>query len=222
MIYCLCLGDSVTAGVVTGGGLCFTDILQDRLGPRWKVINAGGEGTSALDWIRPPIVVPEGTYPPCVAGAYEQLAEPHLPVDVAIVELGGNDAVGFFEREPTSVWDYRNAIIDIVCRLRDDGVGRILVLTPIPNPSRGRVVASRLMDYRMALLHYNWRRNTTCVDIYRALSTGEGFTNGNCHPNALGHKIIAETILSYIRRARIRAGRWSRWFCKLFGRHQRH
>lgn len=191
----LCLGDSMTAGVVSDGGTPYAQTLAMILGSRYEVINAGGSGTSALDWVRDQL----GDLPPPLGGAYEQLVEKQFPCDVAVVELGGNDATGFWEQQPTHPMTYMKTIKQIVGRLVQDGCRRVIVLTVMPNPGAGSAVAWRLDAYRYMLLSWRTPRRVSVVDIYSMLDVNEDFEGTNCHPNERGHTKIAMAVARSIR-----------------------
>lgn len=199
----LCIGNSLTAGSVAGGGACYVEVLGLMLGRHFEIINAGGGGTSVLDWLRPPIL----DWPPPLGGAYEILAEEHMPCGTVVVELGGNDAVGFWEARPTSVDDYLEGMVGLMWRLQREGARRILLLTPIPNPGASMQAQGRLLSYRLTLIAQRWPRGVSVVDVYRLLDPEEDFEGLNCHPNERGHRKIA---LAVVRRLRRRQGWWLR------------
>jgi hypothetical protein len=191
----LCIGDSVTAGVVAGGGVPYVSHLRRRLGSRYEVINAGGSGTSALDWMRPPAP----PLPAPFAGAYEILAEEHMPAEIVVVELGGNDAVGFWEPRPTPPERYRDTMMQLVIRLRGDGARRVLLVTTFPNPGASPEVEARLMRYRLSLLCVRWRGRARVVDVWRLLDLETDFEGLNPHPNERGHWKLAHAVERAIR-----------------------
>jgi lysophospholipase L1-like esterase len=192
----LCIGNSVTAGVVAGGGTAYVDALREKLGRNYRVTNRGGGGTSVLDWMRPPVK----NLPAPLGGAYEKLAQAFLPSDYAVVELGGNDAVAFWEKRPTPVETYSSTMLRLVTRLRKDGARRVLVLTPIPNPSANASAKGRLLAYRLSLLGMPWPPGASVLDIYKLLDPKKDYDPYNPHPNEQGHEKIAEAVYQQIRR----------------------
>ncbi|MFX0187773.1 MAG: SGNH/GDSL hydrolase family protein [Candidatus Hodarchaeota archaeon] len=204
----LCIGDSVTAGMVSGGGIPYVIALQCLLGSHFEVINAGYGGTTSRDWVNPPIpdpssTFPSGFWPPPFGGAYELLAEEHLPCRTVVVELGGNDATGYFEPRPIKTEDYIKNMTRLIDRLRGDGARRILILTPIPRPGKGwPAVHSRLLSYTLSLINHTWPRGVSVIDIYHLLDPKEDFEGLNCHPNEQGHLKIALAVAERVHRRR--------------------
>jgi lysophospholipase L1-like esterase len=194
----LCIGDSVTAGVVVGGGDSYVDVLRGLLRNKYVVFKRGGSGTSCLDWVRPPV----GDLPVPFGGAYEKLASAFMPSEVVVVELGWNDAVSFWERKATPIELFRSSMLELVWRLKDDGAERVIVLTPLPNPGANASAKGRLLSYRLALLGSFWPLGVSVLDVYRLLDIKEDFTEFNPHPNSKGHRKIAEAVAKRIR------GRW--------------
>jgi hypothetical protein len=122
------------------------------------------------------------------------MAYEHMPVDIAVVELGGNDAVPFWEPTRISAKTFRDVMMQLVIRLRGDGVQRVQILTTIPNPQASEVIQSRLMAYRLALLSVYWPARVRVVDIWRRLDPEEDYEGSNPHPNAGGHWKIAYAV----------------------------
>jgi lysophospholipase L1-like esterase len=196
-IQVLVIGDSITAGVVSGpAGSPYVEVLAEELGGGYEVINAGCSGAASLDWLRPLAV---GL--PCpIAGAYELRAAPYLPADIVLVELGGNDAMGFFELGPTPIETYASVMATLVDRLLDDGAGRVVLMTPPPNIAAGEVVGARLRAYGDALwLLCEGRTNVECFDLYALLDPRHDFYAFNCHPNAAGHEKIGLALADAVR-----------------------
>jgi lysophospholipase L1-like esterase len=202
----LMCGNSVTAGTVsgtpTGTEYGMVQVAQDELGDDWNLINCGGGGTSMRDWARP--IVPEVPVA-AIGGAYEILAEPNLPADLAVIELGGNDAASFFEDGAPTESEYEDALTTLIDKLFADKVSRILVSTTIPNPGypAGTEVGDRLVTYTRAI-------ETVCAatdkvvlcstDFMEALDPSLNFFENNVHPNASGHRIMGEAFATDLRK----------------------
>jgi lysophospholipase L1-like esterase len=193
----LCIGDSITAGVVAGGGKGYVELLRKRLSRRhYEVINGGCSGTTVLDWMRAP--VPD--LPVVLGGAYEYAAQPHLPCDLAIVELGGNDAVGFWEVRPTEPEEFVMTLLQLSDRLIGAGTERLLLLSVVPNPGAREAVQQRLLAYRYQLMRLTGMCHAEVLDIYRLLDPERDFEPYNVHPNQRGHRKIAQAVAPVVRR----------------------
>jgi lysophospholipase L1-like esterase len=203
----VCTGNSVTAGVVAGGGTPYVAALHNLLGWKYRILNRGCGGTSVLDWTNPPIPWGKTHLPPPLGGAYEKLVAEYLPADYVVVELGGNDAVGFFEKRPVPVETYQGAMLKLASRLKRDGAKRVIILTPMPNPGANHSARGRLLGYRLSLLGIPWPRGVEVIDIYRQLDPLDDFVGGNCHPTEQGHRKIAEAVARRIRGRR----KWGWW-----------
>jgi lysophospholipase L1-like esterase len=197
-IQVLAIGDSITAGVVSGpAGDPYVDVLATELGPGFEVINAGCSGASSLDWMRP-----YAESLPCpIAGAYELRAQPHLPTEIVTILLGGNDAVGYFENGPVPVDAFTSTMDALIDRLFGDGVGLVVLMTPPPNPGASAAVDLRLQAYGDAL----WTlcepgTHVVCgLDLYELLDASLDFEGTNPHPNAAGHEKIGLALADVVR-----------------------
>ena len=181
----LLIGNSITAGVISGGGeRSYVDVLTDELGPEFEILEAGCSGSSILDWLRPPA----DPLPCPIAGAYEIRAIQHLPVEVAVIELGGNDAVGFFEIGPTPIDIFRESVDALIARLFNDQVKKVVLFTPPPNPGRNDSVNLRLQEYGNAIKTFCNSTTIICgPDLFTLLDPETDFEGKNVHPNEGGH-----------------------------------
>ena len=190
----LCIGDSITVGIVAGGGTPYVDQLRKLLGWRYKVTNAGSNGTTSHDWSHPGV---DG-FPDVFGGCYEKHALPNLPCHTAVVLLGGNDAVGFWEPRPISIDNYFLNMKTIRDRLLEDGAERVVFITPVITLAAGEGVLNLISNYvfQLSLLANNKVR---VFDVYSKMSMGLDFVEGNVHPNEHGHSIIAKEVYEAIR-----------------------
>jgi acyl-CoA thioesterase-1 len=170
----LFFGDSITAGYGLEDGLAFPALIQEKIeeaGWRFEVVNAGLSGdTSAgglrrIDWL---------------------LRE---PVDVLILELGGND--GLRGTSPEVTKQNLQAIINQV-RLKNTDTRIILAGMQIP-PNLGQAHTRRFQEIFPELAESN-----DAVLIPFLLKDVGGIRSLNqtdgIHPTAEGHRIIAETV----------------------------
>ncbi len=181
------VGDSITAGAVSGGGTPYADVLATALGAGWQVINEGCGGSTSNDW-------DPGTpaFPFCAALGAEVL--PHLPADYVTIMLGTNDATGFYEPTPVGtpipVPTYAAHLQAIVTALQAAGAGKVVLMTPPARcESAPQAVRDRLAGYRAEVL-------TACLttpglicgpDVYDLLDPVADAEGCDVHPNAGGH-----------------------------------
>jgi hypothetical protein len=185
-LHVLLIGDSVTAGSIAGEGLPYATLLEAAL-PEARVSNAACSGSTTWDWLRPP---EEGA--PCFfAGAFELMAEPELPVDIAVIYLGLNDAHGFFEDRYTDEMDYRENLERLIARLREAAERVILV---VPQRVGEVTVDLRLWGYRRQILELcrDLEQVECGPDLFFAIQPG-------LHPDGVGHFLIARALEMAIR-----------------------
>jgi acyl-CoA thioesterase-1 len=167
-------GDSLTAGLGVDPDEAFPALIQERLktaGLPWRVVNAGlsGETTAGglrrLDWIL------------------------RQPVDIFVLELGGND--GLRGIPPESSRSNLEAMIERI-RARYPNVKVVLAGMQMPTnmgPDYTRQFAAMYPDLA----------RKTRVTLIPFLLEGVGGVAGlnqadGIHPTAAGHKIVAETV----------------------------
>jgi lysophospholipase L1-like esterase len=198
------IGDSITAGVVSGAdGLPYAQILPVLLGADFEVANIACAGSTSLDWTLTQ-ASPWCGADPVPPNLFEARALPNLPAAFAVLLLGTNDAIGFVEPEPISIETYAAAIEEIVANLIVFGADSVILMTPPRRCARDVDVQSRLHGYRQAILmRCSELANTFCgPDLHEILDLDLHFANCNPHPNDLGHQVIAselsETIVSIV------------------------
>jgi acyl-CoA thioesterase I len=170
----LFFGDSITAGYGIDEQEAFPALIQlrvDSLGLPWKVVNAGLSGeTSAgglrrIDWLL------------------------QQPVDILVLELGGNDGLRGVSPEDT-----RRNLEEIIDRTRATypDVRIILAGMQIP-PNMGLEYATAFADV------YPSVARSKQVELIPFILEGVGgvpdlnLADG-IHPTAEGHRIVAETV----------------------------
>jgi acyl-CoA thioesterase-1 len=171
------LGDSLTAGYQLAEGQAWPALVAERLaaeGLELRAVNAGVSGDTS-------------------AGGLARLdwvlrAEP----DVVVVELGANDALRGQDLASTEA-----NLRAIVERLRAADVAVLLVGLEIP-PNYGPDYARRFSalfprlaaEYELPLVPFLLDR----VAGERSLNLADGI-----HPNAEGHRLVAETVTPHLR-----------------------
>lgn len=173
-------GDSITAGYGLDDGDAFPALIQDKVADedwsRVEIINAGLSGeTSAgglrrIDWML------------------------RRPIDIFVLELGGNDGLRGIDPEVT-----RENLAGIIEKVREaDGETRILLTGMEAPPNMGeayinefRSIYPKLADgYDVAFMPFILEE----VGGNPELNQSDGI-----HPTAEGHQIIAENLWEYLR-----------------------
>ncbi len=193
----LLIGDSITFGAifVPDGGPGFEALLPDLLTGDFRVINAGSSGASSQDSFdldQPVLCRGHGWV---YAELFETVVAPHLPVSIATILLGTNDAKGYDEPERVLAVDYARAIDELIAELFDRGVGEVVVMTPaqIKGSPAATIRASEYRDY--LLEKCSSHEEIHCgPDLYVELDTGLHFADSDVHPNSLGHQVIASEL----------------------------
>lgn len=171
------LGDSLTAGYQLAEEQAWPALVAERLaeeGLAIRAVNAGVSGDTS-------------------AGGLARLdwvlrADP----DVVVVELGANDAL-----RGSDLGSTEENLRRILGRLREEGVAVLLVGLQIP-PNYGPDYARRFTELfpRLAAEH-----DVPLVPFLLERVAGEDSLNlgDRIHPNAAGHRIIAETVTPHLR-----------------------
>ncbi|MBS1749356.1 MAG: arylesterase [Bacteroidetes bacterium] len=167
-------GNSLTAGYGVDPSEAFPALIQgiiDSLGLQYKVVNAGvsGEttagGNSRIDWVL------------------------HQPVDVFVLELGGND--GLRGISPAETKKNLQTIINKV-RSKYPGTKIVLAGMQIP-PNMGQRYTGAFKQIYPDLAKEN---NITLIPFLLDHVGGDPALNqpDGIHPTASGHKIVAENV----------------------------
>ena len=170
----LFFGNSLTAGYGVEPSEAYPALIQDKLdslGLSYKVVNAGvsGEttsgGNSRIDWVL------------------------RQPVDVFVLELGGND--GLRGIPLTETRQNLQAIIDKV-RAKYPAAKIILAGMQIP-PNMGKTYAN---DFRSLYTELAEKNDVTLIPFLLEGVGGERQLNQSdgIHPTPEGHRIVAENV----------------------------
>ena len=188
------IGDSITAGLSSKPkGPSYADLLPERLGPDFEVVNLGCGGTSSLDWTRSRGARRcGGKFTP--PNLYLARARPALPADLVTVLLGTNDSHGIGEDHWTSADEYGAALREIAADLLADGAGRVVLLGPPVDPARLGATL-RIVRYGEALRAVcDEMPQVVCGPDVLLLLRREDFGARNIHPNGPGHVKIADAL----------------------------
>jgi len=173
------LGNSITAGYGVGESQAFPALIQnkiDSLKLNYKVINAGisgetsADGLSRIDWIL------------------------KQPIDVFVLELGGNDGLRGILLSGTS--QNLQAIIDAVHK-KYPQAKLILAGMEIP-PNMGKKYTD---EFRALYGELAKKNNTLLIPFLLKGVGGEPALNqaDGIHPNEEGHKIVAENVWAVLK-----------------------
>lgn len=200
----LLIGDSITAGSVSGPGVPYATVLTEELGPGFDVRNLACAGTTTRDWL------PGPKSPRCEeADLFAARVEPNLPAAVAVVLLGTNDAHARSADGSLEIVDadaYGEAMVRLVGSLRAHGAQRVVLMAP---PSVFHAMANfRLVDYGKQLRALcGGAGDVVCgPDLLQLLDREKHFHRRSVHPNAQGHAIIAAALAETIRSLADRPG----------------
>jgi acyl-CoA thioesterase-1 len=173
-------GNSLTAGYGVEAEEAFAGLIQERLdslGYNYNVINAGvsGEttasGLSRVEWV-----------------------VKRQPVEIFILELGGNDGLRGIKPEETN----RNlrAIIDKVRKIHPDV--KILLAGMMVPPNMGQAYAE---EFQKVFPKIAKEKNVNLIPFLLKDVGGEADLNlpDGIHPTPKGHKIVAETVWEHLK-----------------------
>ncbi len=167
-------GNSLTAGYGIEPELAFPALIQEKInaaGLRYNVINAGlsGEtsagGLARVDWII------------------------RQPVDVFVLELGGNDGLRGLPLEQTKI--NLEAIIQKV-KTKSGNVSVVIAGMMVP-PNMGEDYSRQFVEIYPALA----KKCQAALIPFLLEGVGGDITLNladGIHPNAQGHRIVAETV----------------------------
>jgi lysophospholipase L1-like esterase len=195
------MGDSITAGLVAGGGVGYVESLATLLGDGYELTNIACGGLSSLDWTlsagSPNCgAVPGGIVLPDI---YTGRARPELPAEIVTILLGTNDALGFLEPEPVPSAVYGDAIAEIAMNLLADGALHVVLMAP-PSLFYSNVVAHQLIvAYGVEVLDVcDSSARIVCGPDLLMLLEQSDFNGTNIHPNAAGNAKIASALFDTI------------------------
>jgi lysophospholipase L1-like esterase len=148
----------------------------------------------SVDWTQPTFLCGD---------AFQTLAAPYLPAEIATIMLGTNDAIGTFMRRATLVATYASRIRELITKLQEHGVRTVVLMTPPPMCREARVGAARirLVGYREKILEIcESLDGVVCgPDTYALLDPHADFDACDAHPNASGHAVIARALSETVR-----------------------
>ncbi|HET8859944.1 arylesterase [Marivirga sp.] len=173
-------GNSLTAGYGVEAEEAFPGLIQkrlDSLGYDYNVINAGvsGEttasGLSRVEWV-----------------------VKRQPVEIFILELGGNDGLRGIKPEETN--KNLTAIIDKVREIHPKV--KILLAGMLVPPNMGQAYAS---EFQKLFPKIAEEKNVNLIPFLLKDVGGEANLNqpDGIHPTPEGHKIVAETVWEYLK-----------------------
>jgi acyl-CoA thioesterase-1 len=179
LVWILCFGNSLTAGYNIDPTLAYPAVMERKLkenGHHVEVINAGLSGeTSAgglerINWIL------------------------RQPVDIFILELGANDGLRGLPLEQTR--ENLQVIIDRVKKKYPDA--EIVVAGMMVPPNMGEKYGSQFVKIYPDLAREN---HAQLIPFLLEGVGGDPTLNlpDGIHPNAEGHKIVAENVLEVIK-----------------------
>jgi len=175
----LFLGNSLTAGYGIGAQDAFPQLIQQRidsLGLRYRVINAGlsGETTAGglrrIDWLL------------------------RQPIDIFVLELGGNDALRGIDLNVT-----RKNLKQIVQKVRAKNPGvKIVIAGMQAPPNLGGAYARQFRAIYPALAR---EADAALVPFLLADVAGIAELNlaDRIHPNRTGHEIVATNVWNVLK-----------------------
>lgn len=190
----LTIGDSITQGIMPGGGISFST----HLAANHDVVNGGCGGATVGNWhpFAGPVAFCAGTFVGADPNLFAVRVVPNVPVNYAIVMLGTVDTAWM-----TTPAVYATQLDFLTGALLDFGAEHVVLMTPPPWPifAGGSAAKTALLQgYRAEVLNIcNARPGTTsCIDIYGILEPNVQFffSPGDVHPNFLAHQVIANEI----------------------------
>jgi lysophospholipase L1-like esterase len=197
----LLIGDSITAGMTSAPpGPPYALLLAELLGPGLELERAACGGTTVRHWLPDAAPLRRCTRRVTSAPAtlYATFVEPALPVDLAVVVLGVNDAMGFAEgRVPAG--EYGKALRELATSLLADGADRVLLVAPPPVFHRQSVFARLVQEGREQRAICAGSQDVVCgPDLLRLLKRDD-YGGDSLHPNGAGHAKIATALAQAIR-----------------------
>jgi lysophospholipase L1-like esterase len=201
----VCLGDSLTNGVITNG---YPTVLQDLLNQRqpgqYVVKKYGIHGATVGDWLSTHLASQQ--YKQCISGG----------CDAIVLLLGTNDA-------QKGAWVNEHQFCDkmqqLVNRLKNDAPGAsIFLATPTPVTSADTSLAYASKCYDPQILYTVFPRifpqiaaslGATCIDCCSPLGGPNAnqrmFSSDGVHLSNEGDKIVASTVCDHVMRISGRA-----------------
>ena len=170
----LVLGDSIAAGYGLDPEEAFPAILQEKIqraGLNFKVVNAGLSGDTTAGGLRR------------ITWLLRQ------PVDVLLLELGGNDGLRGIDPDETA-----KNLRGIVEKVREKNPKTVIVIAGMQMPENmGKDYTTRFREVFPRVAREN---NATLIPFFLEGVGGKADLNqpDRIHPTAEGHRIIAATV----------------------------
>lgn len=198
-----CVGDSITRGDGAPASESYPSQLQRLLGPTYRVLNFGVDGTT---------VTKRGDSPYWKTSQFQSATR--SLAQVFIIMLGTNDAKPW-NWDPTSYEaDYNSMIARFSSHQIHGARPQVLLMVPPPGFDQGRYginttitnvvlapVIRRIASSHNMLPPIDAHKSFAerCSDFGKTchLMSGENHDN-NIHPNAEGYRVIAETVHKYL------------------------
>jgi lysophospholipase L1-like esterase len=192
-----CVGDSITFGQPASR---YKDswpiLLQDILGSEYQVLNYGISGATLLD--SGEVELGSAPYPVKWINAIMN-AKPQI----IILMLGTNDS----KPQNWNAVQFEKQYMEWIQRFKSlDNEPYIFCVTPLPaNENRynidGRVIQNEI---RPIVQKISSLENVYCIDLYTVMYSYMETLEDGVHPNAVGSKIIADTIADALAREGVR------------------
>ncbi len=201
----LLVGDSITFGWVAPYSAdphkeSFAVRLRADLRSELKIINGGCPGATTSDW-RPD--APPRRYTAEAFVPYQRHVPRNMPVQLAVVMLGTNDAwAGYRTGGPVPVPRYKEEIERLVANLLRDGAEAILLTTTPPAPTGlPENFGTLLQGYASVIADLcKTTKDVSCgPDVHELLDPVSDLNPKDIHPNAKGHAAIAAALAASIR-----------------------
>lgn len=174
----LILGDSLTYGTGAADGEDYATLLANNTG--WNVMNAGVPGNTSLQGLQR---LPE---------YLEAHASGEQPIDLLLVELGGND---FLKRVPQAqLVENLKAIL-----LQAKGHGIQTALIAIPELSPVGAALGSLSDHPLYAELAKDTNTPLLSEVFTEVLANNSLKADPIHPNAEGYKLVAKRVQQSLR-----------------------
>lgn len=197
------MGDSVTLGAEAAAWTLNLWTEKNLAYPSRVVSGLRKQFPSAK--IEPIQAVQGGTTSKVAPQFFEEKLAPQKP-DLLLMAFGLNDANSIIGGSPrVSVAEYKEGLRGVIVKARAAGTEVMLVTPMQPSPFLKSGIASRIVQYRDAMLALAKEENVACADVYAAwLRQADQGTppfsqlhNWINHPGNNGHGVYAATILRF-------------------------
>lgn len=197
------LGDSVTLGAEAGAW--WEHLWTEKNQGYASRVVVGLRQRFPKATITPIAAFKGGITTSAAAGLFEREVAAKRP-DVLVIAFGLNDADGPLTGGPKNPpAQFKKDVRAIIAKAKESGTSVLLVTPFQPSPFRANGVATRILDYRKALLELAEEEQVACADVYtdwmsqasRGIPPFSQLHNWINHPGPVGHALYAETILRF-------------------------